>query len=278
MMNHPLFRVRSLLAFFPWAAFCNAQTPGMERTVTSTNQNKISNPLGDPACPGQGSCCIAHGGPGCDNTTCCNSVCAADFLCCFFWDSDCVAMADSMCSVCAGTCPGSGDCCTAHAGGGCGDAICCELVCLSMPSCCETGWTAACATKAQQICDACDVPPLFDCPQAGDCCTGRDSSAGCERAACCQTVCEMDSVCCTEVWDNICAREAAENCVHVCECAEYGNFDADSTINLRDAAAFMNCYSGSGSPPAHVECACADYNGDGDSDLDDFGFFADLLD
>ncbi len=258
-----------------------AQSPNaIDRTsaIEDSLADQAMVPVGDPACPGEGSCCVGHGSPGCNNTNCCNLVCAIDYFCCFGWDSECASEADAFCgSVCAGSCPGEGDCCTTHAGGGCSGANCCDLVCLSMPACCETGWSAACAARAVQICDECDISPVFDCPQPGDCCTGRLFETGCDRPACCQTVCEMDPVCCDEKWDDICARKADQHCLNVCDCEIFGNFDADTAINLHDVAAFQNCFSGIGSAPVPSACACADYDGDGDSDLDDIAVFADLI-
>ena len=263
-----------------WPAL--ALSPAWAQNHAATAENRVMEPemqAGDPACPGTGSCCVGHGGPGCNNTTCCNLVCTADFLCCIAWDSDCAALADQICgSVCAGSCyPGTGDCCTAHAGGGCEIENCCDLVCLNMPVCCESGWSAACAVRAGQICDECDTPPDYVCPQTGDCCTEHLFGGGCERAGCCEIICSVDSLCCNDVWDSICVREALENCPNVCDCEDFGNFDADPGINLFDASAFLNCFSGDGLAAVAAACACADYDGDGDADLDDFSVFADLL-
>jgi len=147
-----------------------------------------------------------------------------------------------------------------------------------MPVCCEIGWSAACAARAGQICIECETPPEYECPQPGDCCTQRNFGGGCERAGCCETICSVDSLCCTDVWDSVCAREANENCHNVCDCEDFGNFDADPDINLFDASAFLICFSGDGSAPVAAACACADYDGDGDADLTDFSRLAALLD
>lgn len=232
----------------------------------------------DPNCPGSGSCCVGHGGPGCDNATCCENVCSAYFPCCLLWDADCANLADILCgAVCAGSCPSTGDCCTAHSGGGCGNELCCDLVCLNMPACCETGWSAACAEFANQICDECEQEPTFVCPQPGECCVESFFTMGCEREGCCETVCRIDDYCCNTEWDSVCTRYAIENCLNVCDCAEFGNFDDMESSDLRDAAAFSNCFSGIGSAPVPSECACADYDGDGDADLDDFKVFAKMF-
>ena len=234
---------------------------------------------GDPACPGTGSCCVGHGGPGCNNMTCCNLVCASDFLCCFAWSSDCAILADQICgSTCAGSCPGIGDCCAAHTGGGCNEPTCCDLVCLEMPVCCESGWSAGCAELAGKICVECEAPPDYVCPQPGNCCEQRFFGGGCERAGCCETICSVDPLCCNDVWDSICAREARENCLNVCDCESFGNFDSDPAINLRDMAGFLNCFSGDGSAPVAPACSCADYDGDGDADVADFAQLALFLD
>src|SRR5262245_22583403 len=66
---------------------------------------------GHPECPSSGSCCVGHGAPGCNDPACCNIVCDFDYFCCIGWDADCASWAEQLCgSVCAGTCPGDGDC------------------------------------------------------------------------------------------------------------------------------------------------------------------------
>lgn len=71
-------------------------------------------PCGDcppPACgPGAGDCCVAHGTPGCDDSTCCEAVCAANPACCEVgWDRACAMQAESMCQAC-GVPPINDDC------------------------------------------------------------------------------------------------------------------------------------------------------------------------
>lgn len=280
-MNQSLRMLYALLVLAVSSQLCAAQTPKSGAPASAMeNSSSDSAPAqgDDPACPGEGSCCVGHGGPGCDNMTCCNNVCNADFLCCFAWDSDCANLADSICgSVCAGSCPGEGGCCTPHSGGGCSNANCCDLVCLHTPACCESGWSAACAALAVQICDECDVTPVFECPQPGDCCSQRIDSTGCERAGCCDAVCSIDDYCCNTEWDDLCANLAINNCINVCDCEEFGEFDSNNAIDLRDVAGIQNCFSGFGSAPVPAPCACADYDGDGDSDLADFGVFASLI-
>ena len=264
-----------IAACFP--GICIAQSP--EHANDLADSQHSAEAFGDPACPGPGSCCVGHGGPGCDNMTCCNNVCAADFICCFAWDSDCATLAETICgSVCAGSCPSTGDCCTPHSGGGCGNANCCDLVCLDMPACCETGWSNTCAARALLICDECGKEPTFECPQPGDCCSDRLFTGGCERSGCCETVCRIDDYCCNKEWDGVCAELANDHCLNVCDCEIFGNFDATQGIDLFDAASFLNCFSGIGSPPVAAECACADYDGDGDADLDDMAAFAAAMD
>jgi len=51
-------------------------------------------------------------------------------------------------------------CCTPHAGAGCGDASCCDLVCSGDPYCCTTQWDEYCSMAAQAMCDQCPAPPV----------------------------------------------------------------------------------------------------------------------
>lgn len=171
----------------------------------------------------------------------------------------------------AGTCPANGDCCSSHATPGCDDFLCCDVVCNAMPFCCEGLWSNACAEIARAVCDACETP--YVCPQPGDCCTGRFFSTGCERSGCCRTVCALDEFCCIGEWDDVCARKARENCLNVCDCEVFGDFDGNALIDLGDAAQMQNCFSGDGSTLIPLACACADYDGDGDADLSDATHF-----
>lgn len=228
-------------------------------------------------CGGSGSCCVGHGGPGCEDFSCCEDVCAENSLCCLIgWTDECASLAGILCTdVCAGTCPSEGTCCQSHTGGGCDDALCCDLVCNDTPSCCEAIWSNTCANLANQICDNCDEPPL--CPTEGPCCEDNPLGPGCERANCCEIVCELDSFCCTVSWDDICGRKARENCPNICDCESFGDFDLNVAVNLRHIAAFLACFTGAGNAPVASGCECADYDADDDADLDDFVLFAALL-
>ncbi len=224
---------------------------------------------GPSDCPGSGDCCVAHGLPGCDSIGCCETVCGADFFCCIGWGSDCVLLAEELCgSLCGGgNCPGTGDCCTAHASPGCDNALCCDLVCTATPACCSGTWSAACANLAVAICDVCE-PPIV-CPMQGDCC-GYNFTPGCDRKGCCELICiELgDEFCCRGKWDLVCARKAGENCPNVCDCETFGELSGDGVVDLRDFAKFSNCFTGPGGSVPDP-CACADYDGDDDVDAED---------
>lgn len=105
-----------------------------------------------PCSPGNGSCCVAHGSPGCEDVDCCQSVCALDPFCCNTqWDSTCVgeAQATAECNC------GVSDCCVEHPYPGCDDPVCESDVCSSDPFCCDTQWDALCAQSALQLCTVC---------------------------------------------------------------------------------------------------------------------------
>ena len=51
-----------------------------------------------PTCGTDGSCEVAHDGPGCADVECCSEVCAADPYCCVVaWDHACVVLSESTC-------------------------------------------------------------------------------------------------------------------------------------------------------------------------------------
>jgi len=61
---------------------------------------------------------------------------------------------------------GVGSCLGTHANGGCDNLDCCDSVCDVQPSCCTSGWTAACVSLAGSLCsvgDDCeDAIPIFE--------------------------------------------------------------------------------------------------------------------
>ena len=236
-------------------------------------------PTAEGGCPGSGDCCSIHSGSGCDDFNCCEEVCAFDEFCCFLdWTDDCVSLAEDHCgSLCsASACPGTGDCCQAHASPGCSNALCCDLVCTENSTCCSSQWSSACATLATQICDVCE-PPIV-CPMEGECCTRHEPTPGCNREACCDLVCNVlgDGFCCRIEWDDVCARKANENCPNVCVCAMFADLDDNGLVNLGDFARFQNCFTGNVGTVGD-ECACADYNGDDRVTLADFAAFFEVF-
>jgi len=167
-------------------------------------------------CPGTEDCCTPHGSPGCNDETCCQSICTDDPYCCEVqWDQVCAIAAQDACG-----CPGppycgagAGDCCEFNGldGPGCDDESCCETVCTFIDAfCCETQWDAMCAQWALQFCDC---PPAACNPNAGSCCESNDAGPpGCNNVMCCQIICEMDAFCCEIAWDGICTEQANEYC------------------------------------------------------------------
>ncbi|MEK7730744.1 MAG: hypothetical protein AAB363_02695, partial [Planctomycetota bacterium] len=105
-----------------------------------------------PACaPGTGLCGAPDNTPGCDNVSCCNTVCMVDPFCCLSaWDSTCVDEAESMCFLTCGR--GAGDCHTLHATPGCDSEACCAAICADDPFCCDTEWDQVCVDLAATAC------------------------------------------------------------------------------------------------------------------------------
>ncbi|MCH8252962.1 MAG: hypothetical protein IID36_10970 [Planctomycetes bacterium] len=107
--------------------------------------------------------CAVEANAFCDAFVCGDGVCSAGEQC-----ADCPAD----CGACAGGCdPTSGSCFEVGGEPGCEIVPCCEAVCTINPSCCGTGWNAACVELAMTIC--------FDCngngvPDNEDICTGTE--------------------------------------------------------------------------------------------------------
>lgn len=286
-------------------------------------------------CPGTGDCCTAHGGSGCRDASCCNLICNSNPSCCEIgWTESCAGLAELICdeSACvASGCPGSADCCTAHASRGCDDIGCCDAVCSSRPSCCSNTWSTTCANLADALCGTlCQAPPAcpgtedcclkhlspscsdaacceivcavddfcclgewdelcagkandlcgeaqgnycFEtwCPgDGGSCCTAH-GTGGCERAACCEIVCSETPSCCANFWSGGCTSSVSEFCVStVCSCAKIGDLNADGRVNLSDIARVQTCFTGIEGGPIGLECACADDDGNGTVDPQDW--------
>lgn len=247
-------------------------------TITETQGVEVAG----GGCFSVGSCCVAHGGQGCVDATCCQNVCGTDSMCCLIgWDAGCVDLAVILCgNTCAGSCPSDGACCESHSGGGCDDALCCDLVCTHTPSCCEAVWSTTCANLANQICDVCDEePPVSVCPPeaVGDCCTSPLAGPGCEIPNCCEIICDLDAFCCDDHWDVSCERKARIDCPNICDCEAFGDFDVNVAVDLRDVALFLECFTGAGNGPVAPGCECADYDADDDADLDDLAPFVALF-
>lgn len=188
--------------------------------------------------PNAGDCCSANGGIGCNDSDCCNTVCAADSFCCAVaWDGICASEAISLCAVCEGFgCGGAsaGDCCSSHGTPFCNDLDCCNLVCSFDSFCCFVQWDSICASEANGVCSVCGAVPCdTSCPPGGvkenepcgadtnggcnttssasNCCIAN-GGVGCDDPDCQATVCGVDTFCCNVAWDGICAGEAASLC------------------------------------------------------------------
>ncbi|MHC4908132.1 MAG: hypothetical protein ACYTF9_00225, partial [Planctomycetota bacterium] len=112
----------------------------------------VSLPSRSGPCPGEGSCCIPNGTPGCDDAGCCETICAQDPFCCDIeWDTVCVDQANGLCCD-PPPCPGDGCCFAANESPGCDDAACCDAVCAADPFCCDTEWDGLCADGAIAVC------------------------------------------------------------------------------------------------------------------------------
>lgn len=185
--------------------------------------NKICAP---PSCADDDAqdCFIAHTNPedpGCDDATCCQTVCDFDEYCCSTnWDILCAIEADL---VCAGGIPnlcgdvGAGDCLAVNGSPYCDDLECCAVVCSMDPVCCDAGagtWDAFCVELAEASCR--DLVPSHPCDaEAINCFEPHPPGLeNCEDPACCTLVCELDPFCCSilGVWDTICQGVALQNC------------------------------------------------------------------
>ncbi len=180
--------------------FNSAQGDGGRLTIT----------CGASACGTTANDCFGaatDGSSGCDDATCCDTVCAVDQYCCdVAWDSFCASEAEGLCTAGWPTCQvGIGSCQIPRENGGCGTVDCCNTVCDEDPFCCINGWDDNCVNGANSTC-------FLTCgARSGDCFTGHED-AGCNAVSCCELVCPDDPFCCETVWDADCATKANEVC------------------------------------------------------------------
>lgn len=100
-----------------------------------------------------GSCVAIHSNPACNDPLCCELVCSADPACCESeWDSLCVQRAITNCGTPNDCSSATGSCYEVHAGGGCSDPECCDLICGLDPECCNAGWDFFCVSAANCYC------------------------------------------------------------------------------------------------------------------------------
>ncbi len=115
--------------------------------------------------------------------------------------------------------PGHGDCGLENGTRGCEDTECCSATCAVDAFCCDVEWDDFCVCGAAGVCTGgfavCE-------PQAGSC-AAANGSPGCDDIECCNALCAVDTFCCCEAWDSICAEEAMGLCLLACGDAQSGN-------------------------------------------------------
>lgn len=207
-------------------------------------------------CAGIGECCSAHDGVSCEGLSCKTCVCGEDPVCCSeAWDDQCAMKAASDCNA-ACDCVPSGDCCSAHAGGGCDESGCESCVCALDDFCCTNGWDEGCAAAARTRCTA----ECTTCPPSN--CCGAHAEAGCNEPTCAACVCDVDAFCCDEQWDGSCVAISRSDCASECACSPAcpGDCGADDTVAVNELIIAVNIALGN----APVDdCSAIDTNGDG---------------
>ena len=122
-------------------------------------------------------------------------------------DTDTAADTDTATGT--GDLPVLGLCCQAQDGApGCDDDAITSCVCEHDPFCCDDQWDEACVVAVViHGCGTCE-----GVGGDGDCCAAN-GTPGCDDDAIEACVCEADSVCCLEAWDETCALGVEfENC------------------------------------------------------------------
>lgn len=171
----------------PWAALaCGDGVCAARESCATCQQDCGACPCGDGICEQGESCqrCPLDCG---ECASCGNGTCSADESC------------DS-CPADCGVCDP-----------GCGDGVCefeevcaCEQDCGGCPPKCGDG---VCA-RPHEDCTTC----IEDCSRCdGDCCEAHPGF-GCRHPEVVDCVCAMDAFCCDQMWDTLCAEQAASQC------------------------------------------------------------------
>ncbi len=183
-------------------------------------------------CIGAGNCCAANGNVGCNDSACCEQVCAIDPFCCSTeWDSQCANLANTECTVCN--------------------------PCIDDP--CADGCNAVCDPGCPEY-DQCACEGVCGCETAGSCCEANDN-AGCDDATCCETICALDGFCCDTRWDSICANAAEETCFGCGLCLEDPCNEDCNPICNPDCPQFDECLCFGGGCGCPVAGNCCEANG-----------------
>jgi hypothetical protein len=224
-------------------------------------------------------------------SACATSVCNFDPYCCNNnWDAMCVQYVAQHCSGKTCGSGGSGSCghdeCSAGGKLNSDCSSCASVVCNIDPYCCSTNWDDTCIQEAAQYCNKCESSGSGSC--AHDvCATGGALTPSC--SACSSAVCNADSYCCNNTWDDQCVDEAEYYCNTNCgssgtggtcshdECVQGGVLEmgCSSCVNtvcgqdsyccdtqwdtqcVEQAVDWcsLSCGSGGGSYCAHSECS-----------------------
>lgn len=104
---------------------------------------------------------------------------------------------------------------------GCTDA-CINAICAATPSCCTTGWTAACTAQVYSVCGSLACP-AGTCPHS-PCSAGPGSTpfvSGCDSPpvspSCVAQICVVDPFCCSTDWDLLCTTRVVSTCGLSCQ-------------------------------------------------------------
>jgi hypothetical protein len=241
-------------AWLPGVDVYGVYQPGVPSAFDTPGE---ANPLcEDVVCPASGKCCEPHGGIGCEDSECCQFVCAVDDRCCSIaWDAECAALATNECNCnpdpFAPLCPDQPDrenCFLAHGTPGCDQSACEIVVCDALPQCCVTLWDQQCALTAYELC-ACGNPLAPPC-------TSPHAGPGCRDCNCCTKICEFDSFCCIVQWDEACAVAAFFNCV-TC-----GSSNAESCCTIHQTPACSDAACCAQVCSVFIDCCIASWDFD----------------
>jgi hypothetical protein len=97
---------------------------------------------------------------------------------------------------------------------------CVSMICAADPFCCGTSWDGACVQEVRTVCGSLTTAESQGTCQHTLCTSGEALQPKCDSPpvspSCVEEICNQDSFCCTNSWDNLCVDQVTTVCNKGC--------------------------------------------------------------